>query len=183
MKFWKKQLYRLISASIRLHSSLILDLILCTLFSSVRCDQSWHCESSVFHLYLGAISIINRETRSCLQHFRKFWLVYSFPRFCCQWLARDAKCITVTFDPSWGPMNGRRLYVNNVLVASTTSMATSYTGSSLPMYVTLGNSLNGTVPCATGLAGSSTPFTGDMDELRIYSRELSADDVCVLYTI
>ncbi|CAF1334941.1 unnamed protein product [Rotaria sp. Silwood1] len=83
---------------------------------------------------------------------------------------------------TWGPVNGLRLYIDNVLVASTTSMANSYTASTVPNYVTLGNSLSGASICNGGLLGSMSPFNGDMDEFRIYSRELTADDICTLYT-
>jgi len=82
---------------------------------------------------------------------------------------------------TWGPTTGIRLYLNNVLVASTFSMAGSYTASSLPTFVTLGNLLSGT-SCAPGLIGSMIGFDGDVDEFRIYSRELSTDDICTLYT-
>ena len=84
---------------------------------------------------------------------------------------------------TWAPVVGMRLYINNVLVPATASMSGSYTPTSAPMYVTLGNSLNGgSSPCHIGLVGSSTPFAGDIDEFRIYSRELTVDDICNLYT-
>ncbi|CAF3914490.1 unnamed protein product [Rotaria sp. Silwood1] len=83
---------------------------------------------------------------------------------------------------TWGPVNGLRLYIDNVLVASTTSMANSYTASTVPNYVTLGNSLSGASVCNGGLLGSMSPFNGDIDEFRIYSRELTANDICTLYT-
>ncbi|CAF0993194.1 unnamed protein product [Rotaria sordida] len=78
--------------------------------------------------------------------------------------------------------NRLRLYVNNVLVASTIVMATSYTASSVPNYVTLANSLSGAGVCSSGLLGSMDPYNGDIDELKIYSRELTAADICTLYT-
>ena len=85
---------------------------------------------------------------------------------------------------TWSPVNGLRLYMNNVLVASTTGMATSYTASTLPNYITLGSSLNGAFGgCQAGLLGSMTEFDGDIDEFRVYSRELSADDICTLFII
>lgn len=82
---------------------------------------------------------------------------------------------------TWSPINGLRLYVNNVLVASTMVMATSYTASSLSNYITLGNMLEGVGICPAGAFGSLTPFNGDVDEFRIYAREINADDVCSLY--
>ena len=83
---------------------------------------------------------------------------------------------------TWSSTNGLRLYVNNVLVASTISMANSYTASGVPNFITLANSLSGTSFCNIGLLGSMSPFNGDMDEFRVYSRELNADDICTLYT-
>ncbi|CAF4335733.1 unnamed protein product [Rotaria sordida] len=82
----------------------------------------------------------------------------------------------------WSSTNGLRLYVNNILVASTTAMATSYIASSVQNYVTLANSLSGTGNCGAGLLGSMSPYNGDIDEFRIYSRELTAADICTLYT-
>lgn len=85
---------------------------------------------------------------------------------------------------TWSPVNGLRLYMDNVLVASTTGMATSYTASTLPNYITLGSSLNGAFGgCAVGLLGSMMGFDGDIDEFRVYSRELSVDDICTLFTL
>ena len=81
---------------------------------------------------------------------------------------------------TWGPVNGVRLYVNNVLVGSIWAMAGSYTASSLSNFVLLGDVRSGTT-CAPGFIGSLTGFDGDMDEFRIYSRELTADDICTLY--
>ncbi len=68
---------------------------------------------------------------------------------------------------TWSPANGLRLFIDNVLVASTTSMANSYTASTVPNYVTLGNSLSGTGVCNPGQIGSLSPYNGD---------------ICVLYT-
>jgi Concanavalin A-like lectin/glucanases superfamily len=85
---------------------------------------------------------------------------------------------------TWSPTSGLRLYMDNVLIAFTTSMATSYTASSQPNYITLGNSLNATFGgCQAGLLGSMTRFDGDIDEFRVYSRELSANDICTLFVV
>ncbi|CAF3958144.1 unnamed protein product, partial [Rotaria sordida] len=94
--------------------------------------------------------------------------------------------VSVTSDwthivETWSSTNGLRLYVNNILVASTTAMATSYIASSVQNYVTLANSLSGTGICDAGLLGSMSPYNGDIDEFRIYSRELTAADICTLY--
>ena len=72
--------------------------------------------------------------------------------------------------------NGMRLYVNGVLIASAT---TQYAASGSPDTLTFGNPLSGT-PC-----GSSFPnqqFYGSMDEIRLYSRQLTASEVSQLYS-
>jgi hypothetical protein len=81
---------------------------------------------------------------------------------------------------TWSPPNGLRLYINNVLVASLGS-AVAYSGNSVINYITLGNTLIGPTECLMGVA-NDTAYTGDMDDFRVYSRELSASDVCTLYT-
>jgi hypothetical protein len=81
---------------------------------------------------------------------------------------------------TWSSTNGLLLYVNNIIVASLSS-ATSYTASSAQNYLTLGNSPSGTTTCTPGLIPSMMSFNGDIDEFRVYSRELSVDDVCALY--
>lgn len=82
---------------------------------------------------------------------------------------------------TWSTANGLRLYVNSALVASTNSMGGSYVASSQPNYVTLGNSLMSAALGVKGALGSMDPFDGDIDEFRIYSRELYAFDICSLY--
>jgi hypothetical protein len=81
---------------------------------------------------------------------------------------------------TWSSTNGLRLYINNVLVASLTS-ATTYSASGSPMFLTLANTLNGASFCYMGQLNSSA-YKGDMDDFRVYSRELSAGDICTLYT-
>ncbi len=55
---------------------------------------------------------------------------------------------------TWGPINALRLYINNVLVTFTTSLANSYTAIVPSLnYVTLTNSLNGASVCNGGLYG------------------------------
>jgi len=81
---------------------------------------------------------------------------------------------------TWSSTNGLRLYINNILVASSVSLATTYTASTVSNYLTLGNSLNGGT-CGQGQIGTLTPYQGAMDDVRVYSREFSADDVCTLY--
>ncbi|CAF1293230.1 unnamed protein product [Adineta steineri] len=84
---------------------------------------------------------------------------------------------------TWSSTNGLRLYINNVLVGSVA--ATTYqTASSWVNYVTLGGCLNGCMSCTT-LPGNQVlpgPFAGVVDDFRVYSREVTASDVCTLYT-
>jgi hypothetical protein len=81
---------------------------------------------------------------------------------------------------TWSATNGLRLYVNNTLVSSVT--ASTFLGSeTTPNYLTLGNCLDGCGACASGLVGAAGPYTGAIDDWGIYSRELTAADVCALY--
>ena len=82
---------------------------------------------------------------------------------------------------TWSSINGLRLYINNVLVASRLASATTYTASGNPMFLTLGNALSGRGYCNMSQV-NALPYSGDIDEFRVYSRELSASDVCTLYT-
>jgi len=79
---------------------------------------------------------------------------------------------------TWSSTNGLRLYIDNVLVASD-ALAVSYSASGASDYVTLANRPNNA--CALGAINSQTAFYGDIDDFRVYSRELTADDVCALY--
>lgn len=81
---------------------------------------------------------------------------------------------------TWSSTNGLRLYLDNILVASNTNQATAYSASELSNYVTLGNVLNGT-SCSQGAISTLTPYNGDIDDFRIYNRELTSDDICTLY--
>jgi len=81
---------------------------------------------------------------------------------------------------TWSSTNGLRLYLDNILVASNTNQATAYSASELSNYVTLGNVLNGT-SCSQGVISTLTPYNGDIDDFRIYNRELTSDDICTLY--
>lgn len=79
---------------------------------------------------------------------------------------------------TWSSTNGLRLYINNVLIASDTSVVSFVAGSISK------NALLATRPstiCATGSAGSQISYYGDLDEFRIYSRELTINDICALY--
>ena len=81
---------------------------------------------------------------------------------------------------TWSSINGLRLYLNNNLVTSLPS-ATSYTASSAQNYIILGNNPQTSGTCTPGIIPLMTSFNGDMDEFRVYSRELTSDDVCALY--
>ena len=79
---------------------------------------------------------------------------------------------------TWSSTNRLRLFVNNTLVAVNT-VPGSYSASSLPNNVKLGNRpING---CSQGSITPPYPYRGDMDDFRIYSRELTPDDICALY--
>jgi hypothetical protein len=53
-------------------------------------------------------------------------------------------------------------------------------GSGQPTYIILGTDL-GNAGCTHGTVPSS-PYQGDMDDFQVYSRELSSNDVNILYT-
>jgi len=80
---------------------------------------------------------------------------------------------------TWSPTNGLRLYINKTLVAL--HLYRIYDASLLPNYIILGNALKGAGTCSTGGVNNSS-YRGDMDDFRVYSRELSPDDVYTLYT-
>ena len=82
---------------------------------------------------------------------------------------------------TWSSTNGLRLYINNVLVASRLASATTYVASGNVMFLTLGNALNGRGYCDMGQV-NALPYSGDIDDFRVYSRKLSENDVCTLYT-
>jgi hypothetical protein len=79
---------------------------------------------------------------------------------------------------TWSSTNGLRLYVDNDLVAAGTTV-TAYLASGLPDSIRLGSRPNNA--CSGGSIGPQLAFYGDIDEFRVYSRELTADDVCALY--
>jgi hypothetical protein len=83
---------------------------------------------------------------------------------------------------TWSPTNGLRLYVNGALVSSVPS-ATTYTASGVSNFITLGDSLTGVNICDGGALGSRAPgpFDGDIDDFRVYSRELTASDISTIY--
>ncbi len=80
---------------------------------------------------------------------------------------------------TWSSTNGLRLYIDNVLVSSNPSV-TAYSASGASDYVTVGNRPSSGCT-AGGMIGLPTAFYGDIDDFRVYSRELTAADVCALY--
>jgi hypothetical protein len=83
---------------------------------------------------------------------------------------------------TWSSTNGLRLYINSNLVG--TAVATTYwAASSWINYVTLGGCLNECGNCSAAAANqiSPGPFAGAVDDFRVYSRELTANDVCTLF--
>ncbi|CAF1040312.1 unnamed protein product [Adineta ricciae] len=79
--------------------------------------------------------------------------------------------VVYTFSSS----NGMGLYINGTLY---TSKATSYSASGYPDTLIFGNPLGGTS------CGSSYPnkqFYGSLDEIRLYSRELTSNEIAQLY--
>lgn len=83
---------------------------------------------------------------------------------------------------TWSPINGIRLYLNNVLVGSNPSAIPFYRASGVPNYVTLANALGGIVCASNGIPPSSI-FNGDMDDFRIYNRELTVGEINTLYNL
>ena len=81
---------------------------------------------------------------------------------------------------TWSAASGLKLYVNNTLVSSIAASAFLGSGTT-SNYATLGGCLSGCGSCSSGLVGTPGPFRGAIDDWRIYSRELSSDDVCALY--
>jgi hypothetical protein len=80
---------------------------------------------------------------------------------------------------TWSSTNGLRLYINTVL--ATSPLYATYVSSLNPEFVTLGNGLNAPIACNLGQI-NGTPYQGDMDDFRVYNRELSTADICTLYT-
>lgn len=72
--------------------------------------------------------------------------------------------------------SGMRLYVNGVFYGQ--SGVFTFVPSSLPMYVTLGQSLNGNI-CAQNVLVPGF-FRGEIDEFYVYSRELTPADITAL---
>ena len=80
---------------------------------------------------------------------------------------------------TWGPVNGLRLYVNSTLAASNSTL-TGHGASGVPMYAFLGSGGAGLSYCAKGALPVKRPFAGAVDDFRVYSRELTAADICTI---
>ncbi len=78
---------------------------------------------------------------------------------------------------TYSTTNGLRLYINGILYSSLSS-STKYGASQVTDYLTFGNMLSGTY-CANP-STITTVYQGRLDELRVYSRELSSIDSCLL---
>jgi hypothetical protein len=86
--------------------------------------------------------------------------------------------VAVTYSST----HGIRLYVNGTLNGTTASII--YSASSQVNILTLANRLQGNLTSAGGTCNSQSivpnVYFGDMDEFRVYSRELNASDVYTL---
>ncbi len=84
---------------------------------------------------------------------------------------------------TWSQTNGLRLYLNGVLVASN-ALFIVYAASGVSDFITLANSLSGYHYCAgvESSIGAPGPFNGDIDDFRVYSRELTAAEINIIYT-
>lgn len=81
---------------------------------------------------------------------------------------------------TWSSSNGLKLYVNNTLVSSAAA-GSFVTSRTTPNYLTLGDCLSGcSGSCTNGGISTAGPHQGNVDEWRIYIRELSVADVCTL---
>ena len=79
---------------------------------------------------------------------------------------------------TWSSTNGLRLYVDNNLVGRD-SLATSYSASGVSNNLKIASRPMGS--CASGEIAPPFQYSGDVDDFRVYSRELSSDDICALY--
>jgi hypothetical protein len=78
--------------------------------------------------------------------------------------------------------NGLKLYINGTLYSSVSNINT-YVASGSQNYLTIASTLTASVNpqycVSTGMLGLGS-YNGAVDELRVYSRELTAEDVCTL---
>ncbi|CAF1181192.1 unnamed protein product [Adineta steineri] len=78
---------------------------------------------------------------------------------------------------TYSKLNGLRLYLNGILSGQVNPF--TYQANGGPMIVTLGQALNGGAPCSNNKIHNNY-YQGDIDELYIYSRELSQADITAL---
>jgi hypothetical protein len=76
---------------------------------------------------------------------------------------------------TFSPTNGIRLYINGTIYGSD---ATTYSASGVADTLIFGNPLSGT-GCGSSLPNKQ--FYGSIDEVRLYSRELTANEILQLY--
>lgn len=83
---------------------------------------------------------------------------------------------------TWSMTNGLRLYVNGILVGSIPSTI-SYLASGVSNFVTLASALTDQGSCAgDGLNPSPpAPLDCDIDDFRVYSRQLTPSEISILY--
>lgn len=79
---------------------------------------------------------------------------------------------------SYSLVNGLRLWVNGIFIGS--SPLFTYAASGMANWITVGTTFSAALSCASGNV-SAGQFYGMIDELRIYSRELTASEVSQLY--
>ena len=81
---------------------------------------------------------------------------------------------------TYAPAIELQLYINGTLINNTAPF--SFYASGGPMYLTLANSLNGVQggTCNSYMIAHSGTFPGVIDELRVYARELTADEAYAL---
>lgn len=80
--------------------------------------------------------------------------------------------------------NGLALYVNGNMLGVTTGFTSLNSYFFTQPYLTMGNArTSGSVPTCNSGGSLLAPgaYRGSIDELRIYSRELSINDICSLY--
>jgi len=83
--------------------------------------------------------------------------------------------------------NGVRLFINAQLSITSSLASVPYylTRWDIPLYITLGNynplNLAAGISCLTGaIPIISGPYTGGIDDFRLYNRELNNEELCVL---
>lgn len=81
---------------------------------------------------------------------------------------------------SYSSSNGVRLWINGTLIGSSGPFA--YMPSQVANTLSFGNSPSGPGPCAFGSVQKGQ-FHGVMDEIRVFSRELTVSDIATLVNV